>query len=405
MKYNQLGATEDGRQWALCALHPCGEMKTDPVGIPDNTQAAVVTPAYRGSNVIGPAIDAITTTWDCQVLFPPFAEIDFIYRVRAAGSDDWANPWHIVRNPGFDLSPDGSAKTLGDNYRVLRMQGRGYTVHLRASATTNQGTVYAGQVSANKASNFTPEGVTLVPDQRGFATTDVDILDVPSSSTILTQQDVLFTKWEAMHGVYMPMRFSQPTHLFVDTDHGDVFQFTNGEEPPVLYQYPSAVLGIVSSPTNAFLFDTIANGVTPTFNSPPGAPHETQVSWGVSKPLNQLTGVLFFEGLDPAASLEFKSKMFLECQADQRGAAVLPFVHSSPISDCSALEVVAQVGQVQRHAYEAAYNDFGSMLSSIWNAISGLARPIVKPFVEMASDIPLIGGLAKPLASKLKLYE
>jgi hypothetical protein len=115
--------------------------------------------------------------------------------------------------------------------------------------------------------------------------------------------------------------------------------------------------------------------------------------YGASTAGNLLTGVVFFMGINSKASLEVKSRMHLECQVDRAGSAVQPFVHSPPVYDRTALEIVAKVAQVQKHAYYASYNDLGSILGSIWGAIKAVGAPITN--LLAGSGIPILSDIGK----------
>jgi hypothetical protein len=382
--WRSLGRTDDGRRWALSALHPCDEELTPPSGIPDFSATTVVTPSFRNTSTISKIVEG-TGNWDVQIIMPPNPEVDYLYRQKLSSDAGWG-AWQLVRPSVFSANPDGTAQTLQTiGYRRYRYQGRGYTVHHIASGLTNEGTAFAGQVQATQVRQITPEfaGEPTTTETAGvFATT----LKPPSFPQDLVQEDSLCVQWPAKHGVYMPMRFVDTVHIFQEAA-GDG-RLTDGTTVS-----PESFGSIISATTPGGVAGTnnIVAIPAPTFTTPPTLPNATQLYYGASTPGNLLTGVMFFMGLNTVASLEVKSRMHLENQVSRDGFAVQSFVHSPPVYDADALEVVAKVSQVQKHAYYASYNDLGSILGSIWGAIKSVGKPIAQLVED--SGIPILSSI------------
>jgi hypothetical protein len=398
--WRSLGSTDDGRKWAMSALHPCEDALAVPSGIPDHTQVNVVTPSFRNTTNIAAPTAVAGNTWDLQIVTLPIPEVDYIWRWRDNAEATWSG-WTLVRPSTFPGNANGTATTLGSNgYSKYRYQGRGYTFHHIASATTNEGVIVAGQIDSIASPPQTAVSATA-KTASNFENPGFVEYKVPSSSQELTQQDSLAVEWNAPKGAYMPLRFPNPVHQYVPAASGGVVTYEGDASAP------DSFFIVRSALTNGGTAVVNAINVTPTatFTTPTDIPNAGNMGFGASLPGNIFSGVVFFLGIDKSASVQVKSRMHLECQVDTAGAAVQPFVHSSPVLDTEAIDVVAKVGQVQSHAYPADFNDLGGILGSIWGAIKSIAKPILHPFIEEAGSIPIVGGLAQGLASKLGLYD
>jgi len=394
--YRALGNTEDGRKWAMAALHPCDEAGSVPNGIPDQTMETIVTPALRNtSNIVYPGA-AVTGTWNLQIIVPPIPEIDYLWRYQDTTAPGVWGSWRSVRPASFPGFADGTATTLGvAGYEKYRMQARGLTFHHIASSTTNQGSLVAGQLNLLQNDEYQPiSGDGTNAPVSGVNLARQTVISAPYSSQQLAQQDSLYTEWEARHGAYMPIRFRDPTNLFKRAASGLITAYTDGTTPTV---YPDSSLSIVSSVDGGITgVNTIINSPVATYVPLPGVPTQLQNVYGASEPFNMLTGVLFFEGLDRSATVRVKSKTYLECTAALEGLAIQPFVHGSPCLDRQAIDTVALIGQVQAHAYYASYNDLSSILKSIWGALETVGKPLLgfarDSGIPVVSDVGKIGG-------------
>jgi hypothetical protein len=390
--WRELGSTDDGRNFSMCALHPCSENLSAVQGIPDHSAQPIATPGYRNTSTIAMPTALSTTNWDCQIVYLPIPEVDYVWRARENASADWS-AWNLVRPASFPALATGTGKTLGTSgYSKYRMMGRGYTVHHLASATTDQGVVVAGQISALKEDYVAlpvPAETNATLYQTGFL--------LPSGAQQLTQQDNLATEWDARHGTYMPLRFDQTVELYKQAGTGGIGTFTtpSGSTAPVHY----AVIESAVSEGGTVGVNNIVATPVPTFTPPTGTVDATQMIYAASQSCNQLVGVQFFLGIDKAATLQVKSRMFIEATALADGYDIQPFVHSSPVLDSKALSVVATVAQVQKHCYYAEFNDLGKMLQSIWNAVWPIGKSIATGGL---SFVPGIGGGLSAAAGRVK---
>jgi hypothetical protein len=388
--YRELGSTDDGRNWATCALHPCSENLPPVQGIPDRSAQPIATPSYRNTSTIAMPTGLSETNWDCQIVTIPIPEVDYIWRARPNAAGEWS-AWNVVRPAAFPGMADGSGQTLGTaGYSKYRMMGRGFTVHHLASATTNQGLTVAGQISG-LVEDFQGQSTNAT---LGNAPINQTVFDVPAGPQQLTQQTNLATEWEATHGSYMPMRFNQTVELYKQCSEGISVPFAGDLNAP---EHFVTIISATTEGGPAGVNNVVVNPA-PTFTAPSDLPLATQMIYAASQAANQLVGVIFYLGIDKAATLQVKSRTHIEATADAGGYSIQPFVHSSPVMDTQALDVVAKVAQVQKHCYYAEYNDLGKMMKSIWNAIWPIGKYAA---TGLLSALPVIGGPLAATASKV----
>lgn len=406
--YNALGNTNEGREFALVNLHPCGEYVTEAPGIPDESQVSSVTPAFRGDNTIAvdPAYFATPITlpaeyrYDIQLVVLPIPEVDFIFRVRVpVASPDWSM-WVVRRTTYFSNAADGTAITMATSgYSSSRMIGRGITVHFDAPKLADQGRLVAGQIKpVSRTEDVTPPTVNSTSS---VAAAKVTTYYVPQSETELMQQDPAAAQWEARSGTYIPHRFIQPTQLFSSVQPGTTeritFDIEGGTSGRI--DMPAAMFCLADSPDTVALEtgrQRIYHRQTPTWNIdgtvPPGIPSPNTCDWGVSDPLNQYTSVQFFLGMQHTSQLHIKTRLYLENEAHARDSPVTPFLHKSPSYDFRAMQIVALVAQNQQHVFYAADNDLSSILQSIGKILPGLLGALEGSGLPLASTAGMLGG-------------
>jgi hypothetical protein len=110
---------------------------------------------------------------------------------------------------------------------------------------------------------------------------------------------------------------------------------------------------------------------------------------------------VFFQGIDKAATLQVKTRRYMENQLEvvNQGsgpaqAALRPFLHPSPIYDFAAVECAAIVAQTSPHAYPASDNDFGTVMGKIWNTIKSVGSHVV-------NALDIAGGMGLPFAGPI----
>lgn len=396
-----IGETEAGRQWVDAILHPCCEPQAKACGIPDRSSSLVVAPCYRSSTNISITPASGQTTWDLQVLLLPIPEIDYIYRTRANSAAGWG-AWTVQYLPNFKQFGDGAVGTLKvQGIGKQRIMGRGHTMHLRASGTTNQGMCFAGQVTTLDWKREYDEGFN---GSQGVAPATYFQHRVPLDSAELVSLDPAMVEWEAVNGVYMPLRFTDAVWNYYDTYQGLTISYLGTGDTPTSGVLPASWTQLTDSsqvnPGNVNLPVPLA------ITLPSGAPTQlSSIIPGTSEITPFLTGVVFFEGLDVSASIQVKTRQYMEnqpeasvldstgelAQATAAATAIRPFAEVSPLYDKQAIEVAALVAQAEPHAYPASANDFSSVMRSIWDTVKSVGKHVVG-FADVLS------GLGVPVA-------
>lgn len=366
--------------WALKAVHPNGETVTSSAGIPDHTNVPVVTPEMRVNYTIVGTLETQGNS-DVDIVVLPYSHLAFMWRRRPTGSPepDIDKDWNYVFFPvageyGSEFSAqcvplDGTAdpesevvqfdyatSKLPIQYGRTRSMYTGITAHLDAPTLADQGRLVAGQLALEQ----TPTTFSEVVGRKG--TKSYKILDpiqissiegrLPMTESALFQATPGAVVWEAREGVYMPMRFRDPVHLF-----GNDLRET---------------LAAVSYDTGTYLLqDTRKFGIVP------------------GSLLNELTGVILFRGIDNRANINVKVRRGLESLVDS-ATAIAPFQHQSPVLDPLAIDRVTQIAQSSPMAYPACYNDWGEILNVIKQVV-GVVKPVAK----------FVGGLGIPIVSDL----
>lgn len=415
-----LGNTQAGRDWAMCALHPCAPVNRQ-VGLPDTISASVVTPEYRTESTV--AYDAAMfdtapsapALYDIQITTLPIPEIDFIYRIRPTGSgpNGWSNT-RVVRLPGFAnpaaVGPGVTLLSLG--YSKHRIIGHGKTLELNASAINNEGRIVSGQFTGElqSASGFVYGGplasgnLNLQPSD--FVKSYQYRLPAEPESLVVACPKAY--EEQAVSGAYVVHRFDGPLSGYPFAETGgfnyEGFSAPSGGTPAnvpdsymtVLYS-DSALDPNIQSPGKFATGSQFGAGTTLT--TPAIGVAATQIHPYVSAPSPLLTSTTYFLGLVvgsasvPGASVRIKSRLYLECLS--AGApAIGPFIHPSPIFDQQAINSVVIAGQMGPDAYPASYNSFSTVMQSVWNGIKSVARPVLK----VAGLIPGVGSIANAIS-------
>jgi hypothetical protein len=327
----------------------------------------------------------------------PIPELDFVYRGRNPGGA-WSN-WYVVYAANFgQAGTDGSANTLEtQGYGSQRIIGRGHTMHLRASGTTNQGTVFGGQVHSL---DWVRDYDTGFNGAQGTPPSRYAQHRVPINPAELTALDPAVVEWEAWNGLYMPLRFAENTWRYEVAAPGAPVLYSGAGASPTSGYLPGSWIQIADS--SAASPSAVNLPQTPTYTLPSEAPTVGgAIIYGTSDATPFLTGVAFFEGISTEASVQIKSRIYMENQLEAStygvnaaGTALRAFAEPSPIYDWAALEVAATVSQAGPHAYPASANDFSTVMGSIWNTLKSVGKHVV-------GALDIASGLGLPFAGPI----
>lgn len=394
-----LGATKDGQDWAMAALHPCGPEAPMNVGLPDTVACAVTTPHYRGEFEIVWDTTQFSTppttakSWSVQVLTPPIPEIALMWRLHDDTNNVWSR-WRVARTPGFEL-PSGlyNGSTFGktlrsSGYNRYRIVAKGETYSFNANDFNNQGRIVAGQLDLE----VDQESVTMVvpnnvdQELRGGTIVEQVELRVPNTPQYLVATCPRAFQAQAKEGCYMVHKFDTPLLGYDFTPTGDDssygYEAITGVSPRI--NGPSSFLRVLQGDnpdqySQGAFDDTSYSHYDGDFGFSNITDRSTH-PW-VSKVSGMLTGCIFFSGLalDGVASIpsiRVKTRLYLECLATS-GAAVAPFSHPAPLRDMVAIDRVVGVMQCYDDSYPECYNDFGDILGSIWDGIKTVGSTLL----------------------------
>jgi len=389
-----LGSTEDGRGWALSCLHPMGESVDMSRAIPDPNNMWTARPTFVSQDVFSAPTasggGALTSTWDCVIVFPDIVEIAAVVFVKPS-----TETWSTVRTNVTGATPNatwrpnfvlyqpfvGGTAPLHHNCERWRVSSRGATTHLNASFTANQGMVYAANLPDELDSLFFPGPATADPlyPPVYVALHKYGTLD----SVSIAQRARNYYSNNAREGCYCVMyptssTFAIPWQTQSNSLSGADSVANNTGRPMVPWPDEN---GAFAEPT------------TYPFSKATMGPVDMYSRGGFT------TGFMLYEGLAPDASVVLKTRTAIECSPSSNSGVLQCFVRQNPMLDMKALETVAKVAQTAAGAYPANYNDLGKLLGEIWGAVSGVAKPALN--WAKGSGIPIVGDVAGVLDSVL----
>jgi len=372
--------------WALKAAHPNGEEVTASAGIPDHTNVPVITPEFRSNFTIVGEMSGIGND-DIDVIVLPVSELAFMYRRYPAGTPmkPYAS-WKFVFYPAVTVQTNAFTGKDSDDkdveyqyfttslndYGRTRAMYNGITAHLDAPALSDQGRIVAGQLPfENRDGVYTGTYYKSSTDPAGSVTRNTlpsNMVSLPSgfpfTESTLFQATPGAVVWEAREGVYMPMRFKEPVHLF-EADRMETMLVAYDEGNP------HGIQGTAEG-----FSDTVARNLA------------------LGVPNNLLAGIILFRGVARTANVNIKTRIGLESLVET-SSIVSPFQHASPVLDRMAIDQVTRLSQASPMAYPAEYNDFSSILATIKNVLSNIVKPIAGTLsglgIPIVSDVAGIG--------------
>ena len=362
---SRLGFRPDSSEYFMKALHPMDEEVFGGTRIPDSTTDATVALELRVTgNLSTPLTD--DSSWDMDVYFPPFPDVAYAYNSRKAGTASSGILTYVFypATTSGKLGPNGNQPILQANADAWRGVYRGATFQMTASSLNNDGEIYAGQYGMKFRGITLPE----LKDDAGAVTryyaNTFTCDQVPLTTDELVQKVSGYVQLPAKCGLYLPVRYTDPVHLFQE---GNGIPFITGSNADG-HDQENVVAG-----------DTL-----------------------VSAPVNFMMGVVMFRGLNSKATIALKCRTGVEAIPDSRGTWGA-FSESSPMMDRDAMDTVIKIRHTLALAYPASYND----LSAIWNAIRSGFEALAKPtwgatrqigrFLGKIEGIPYVGRFGRGL--------
>lgn len=283
----------------------------------------------------------------------------------------------------------GTLPTLIKDATAFRQSFKGLTIEPNMSSLTNQGMVTAGQWGMDvDVEDFKcefsdvglPAGSIKHAIVKGIPSTKTDVLGAcPNSGD-----------WPAKHGIYMPMRFTQPTHLYQEAT-GTELQDTSTTPPntqvsglPILlYDVNSAdVQNPLSYPAQLIWDENASYGPRGTFYTTAGS-------------INQNIGTCIFTGIASVTTFDIKTRTGIEFVA-VADATMAAFMSQAPLKDQVALDVVQATQTRLPVVYYSKYNSLGMLVPLIAKAATAILPTVLPHLINWLSP-------AKPTTAPVTL--
>lgn len=380
----------EAEEWAIRALSPCDERVQNGRQIPDGSSANSAVVTSRIITAITPPPGDTTELWNFLAIVPPFPDLAFAYKVWKSSQtvDDvtWTpvpyrnvSPGHLdvySGTSGPQLSPNlVSNSTLDLETEQIRQTMKGLTFNLNASALTNQGMVLAAQYGdkITKASDY-PITTSSSPDPPPADVTQGAwiVEDVPTTTDQIFAKDTHAMRGPARLGAYLPLKFNdqqsdyQPLSLNrykVDSTSDKV----NDGPLPIVFKSTSDVQALGTNNFLCFAYGPSGTGHSDAVVSP--------------STTNMQTGVVYFEGLSPQASMDVKTVAAVEV-IPKGESTWTGFAEESPESAPTAQIQVHNIQRRTPSAFPASYNFLGTLLTSLLPALGSVATELVTGLIK-----------------------
>lgn len=399
--------TDEGAAFVHRACHPNDESRGGGVFIPDDTTADRAVLEERPYGVIAKPADLADKNWDCQIAVLPTPDTPYIYRTRETGTRSWSR-WQLGGSSSF-VNPGKVrvAQTVSDEATVVdpeqqaqavetpsllmdttqfRQAFAGITVVMNCSSLHDEGYVTAGQWG-NKA-----KVVLTVPSVGDFSSTnfptgfddpryDPSKLEtlvyesVPSEVADIVAACPEFGQWEAKKGIYMPLRFDDPVHLF------------NGGAISELLVPGAVLLGTRQKSGYPILMQDVTSSAATSnlgeFLVAKMDEKNTQYYTSAGQ-INQTFGFMMFSGINNTSQLICKMRTGLDV-VPAPNSKFAAFTQKGPVKDQLAIDMATSIQAKLPIVYEHKYNSLGWLAGLVGSAAKTLL-PALAPWIgEQAS--------------------
>jgi hypothetical protein len=388
-----LGATKEGADWCLKALHP-----SDPLmevrGIPDESCVPSLMMNYQTVTTVSPGNGA-TGTWrlDGQLIPNPLAFGAYTY------TDSLATRTAEVVNSQITgaTHPDRLNQFLSD-FRRWRLAYASVTIYQDGPDLANQGTVVVCQkpvvpTKFNLDTAYT-SGIGSGYQHAFF----MDSIDLPNYDVSQGMPNAYFGR--SREGVYIPLKLTR-THQNWRDASCLVYQSNTSQRNTYTNAFTGGKLTLSSSN------ETDGTGIYPFMSvndlhmyNVTGAPVGTLTS----DFCNDTWADFSFRNMSVSTSLSFFWRFGFEVQCTP-GSNMAPHLKLSPPHDELAVQTYFSIARELKDAYPAEFNDLGK----IWDVISSIAKK-VSPFLGMipavgpalAAGVPLVAQAGDSIREALK---
>lgn len=402
--------TSDGAAFVHRACHPNDETRGGGVFIPDDVTADRAVIEERPYGILAaPASIPTDGNWDLQVCVLSTSDIPYVYRTKPSTSTDWF-AWQVGDSAAFvkpgaiqcasavadgattvlpteqalPITENGAAvvPTLLRDTAQFRQAFAGITCIMNSSSLHDEGYVTAGQWG-NKAktvkavpnvASFITDNFPMGFDDPRYEPSQVECLlyvGVPDSVRDIVAACPEFGQWEAKKGIYMPMRFDDPVHIFNGGAVNALATATGGGnvQTHVKVGYPLMLTG-VGRLEERFARDAVFLDTT--------NPGRCVTSAG---DVNQTFGCMIWSGLHKTTQIIVKMRVGLDLVPvpDSQFAAS---VQKGPLKDQLALDMATSIQSKLPVVYEHKYNSLGFLAGLVGKA----AKMLLPTFAPWLGD-------------------
>lgn len=383
-----LGDTPNGQAWAIKALHPNVETVTAAAGIPDHTSVPVVTPEFRVNHIITGSGGTGEGLDDLDIIVIGASDLAFIYRRYDANKTPVNDQWIPVYFPGTGPSvrqvlayptDPGNTKTIGITAGFMgevlgkaRGMYGGFTLVHDAPMTRDEGRIVAAQLGITETASLIRSEVALFNTTGTTEYSEQDMNSVSLGNIPFTEDELFQASpgaivHEVRDGIYMPLRFRDPVHIFNEVQNAkSTDKSRDGLVPAVLVYYRAE--------DNKYV--TLRGG-------DPFPTKGLRVNIGTECVLNFLTGVILIRGMSKQANLSAKMRIGVQGMVVV-ASPLSSFQHEAPLLDQKAIDMVTKMGQEMPMAFPAYYNDS--------NALMGLIKALLPHLGSLLGALGIPGG-------------
>lgn len=394
----RLGNTASGSEFVLRAAHPCDETHSGGVPIPDASESSSANLEVRHLDIISaPPGDVTSSNWDIQILSLALPDVAVVYRKKLSTNPAWGF-WHSLPITGQTIAP-GTSKFLGTITDInagweeitkpslvstassFRQSFRGLTIVPNMSSISNQGFVISGQV--NNLPTVQSLGFNYRTDVAEHETVE-NPLDCITYASIPNNNDQLMSvcpdasTWEAKKGVYMPLHFVQPTHLYNEAVGATYTRATTAGREEVSHTGYPVILGTSQNTTDENI--NVFGGLIFPDTTNVGSPFLTSAGL-----VNSTLGVVIMSGLAANATLEVKTRSGLEF-VPKPGTAAAPFITEAPLKDQMALDMAQALQKKLPSSFPHRYNSLGALLPMLMSVGKQLLPHVLPQLMNFVSS-------------------
>jgi len=405
-----MGASSDGRDWCIKALHPADPL-TEVRGIPDESAVPSCFVNFQTMATLSPTAGA-TGTWSAEMSLIPHP-VSFM----SVSKHDSVAPTtvsEVLNSQLVGVTHSAKFKNFVSQYSRWRLAYCGVTIYQDGPDLANQGTI----VVAQKPVQFTQYNATPTTDNgNGKLANPTGLAHIFSGAAGVGEPDYVkpdFDVCQAMpnayfgkskEGAYVPLKLTrthQVWHSLSDSMYqcsgGVIVPFTTGSYQDGQLQIPAS---LATHATGYWPFYTLNDLLW----SAPVIPGPAVFSGDLTSAFcNDVWADICVKNLAVTTSLALFFRFGFECQC-MPTSPLSPHLRLSPSLDIQATNGYFLICRELKDGFPADYNDLGK----IWEVISGAAKaiapalagiPVVGPF--LAGGIPMAASAGDAIAGALK---